>query len=80
MLAANNSVQSIVEVFLKLQKFIQGRRQLSEIGGQRWKPGGQSFDDKLLQYFKSYVDCLWGGVVNFVSPLSNTAIWRWLSS
>ena len=38
--------------------------------------GGESFDGKLLQYFKSYVDYLCGWVVNFVSPLSNTTIWR----
>ena len=40
------------------------------------RSGGQSFDGKLLQYFKNYIDCLCRGVVNFVSPLSNTAIWR----
>ena len=42
------ATQPITEIYR------QGRRQLSEIRGAKLKTGGgQSFDGKLLQYFKS---------------------------
>ena len=51
--SGNGTIDKLSLSKQNLSQSVQGRRQLSEIEGAKLKTGGQSFDGKLLQYFKS---------------------------